>query len=52
MGSALAWPEFCIIVGGLVALATVTFIFGGGELDGRKTVLGDQDLPPIALANQ
>jgi hypothetical protein len=43
---------FGIIVGGLVALAAVIFIFGGGELGGKKTVLGDEDLPPIATADQ
>jgi hypothetical protein len=42
---------FGIIVGGLVALAAVIFIFTGGELGGKKTVEGDQDLPPIATAN-
>jgi hypothetical protein len=42
---------FGIIVGGLVALAAVIFIFSGGELGGKKTVEGDQDLPPIATAN-
>jgi len=43
---------FGLIVGGLVALAAAFFIFGGGELGGKKTVEGDQDLPPIASADQ
>jgi hypothetical protein len=43
---------FGIIVGGLVALAAVIFIFGGGELGGKTVINGDQDLPPIASANQ
>jgi len=43
---------FGIIVGGLVALAAVIFIFGGGELGGKTVINGDQDLPPIASADQ
>jgi hypothetical protein len=43
---------FGLIVGGLVALAAVVFIFSGGELGGKKTIEGDQDLPPIASADQ
>jgi hypothetical protein len=43
---------FGLILGGLVALAAVIFIFSGGELGGKKTVEGDQDLPPIATADQ
>ena len=43
---------FGLIVGGLVALAAVFFIFGGGELGGKTVVNGDQDLPPIATADQ
>jgi len=42
---------FGLIVGGLVALAAVFFIFGGGDFGGKKTVDGDQDLPPIAAAD-
>ena len=40
--------KFGIIIGGLVALAAAIFIFSGGELGGKKTVEGDQDMPPIA----
>jgi hypothetical protein len=43
---------FGLLVGGFVALAAMIFIFSGGELGGKKTVTGDQDLPPIALADQ
>jgi len=43
---------FGIIIGGIVALAAAIFIFSGGELGGKKTVEGDQDLPPIANADQ
>ena len=43
---------FGLIVGGLVALAAVFFIFSGGDFGGKKTVLGDEDLPPIASADQ
>jgi hypothetical protein len=39
-----------LIAGGIVALAAAIFIFSGGELGGKKTVEGDQDLPPIATA--
>ena len=37
-----------LIIGGIVALGAVMFILSGGELGGKKTVEGDQDLPPIA----
>jgi hypothetical protein len=43
---------FGLILGGLVALAAATFIFSGGELGGKKTVQGDQDLPPIASTDR
>ncbi len=42
---------FGLIIGGIVALGAVMFILSGGELGGKKTVQGDQDLPPIATAN-
>ena len=42
--------SFGLIVGGIVAVAAATFIFSGGELGGKKTVDGDEDLPPIAAA--
>ena len=40
------------IIGSIVAVAAAIFIFSGGELGGNKTVEGDQDLPPIASAEQ
>jgi hypothetical protein len=43
---------FGIIIGGLVAVAAAIFIFSGGELGGKKTVEGDQDLPPIASTDK
>ena len=39
---------FGLILGGIVALAAVVFIFSGGVLGGKTVVNGDQDLPPIA----
>lgn len=41
---------FGILIGGVVALLAVLFILTGGELGGKKTVDGDQDLPPVATA--
>ena len=41
---------FGIIIGGVVAAIAVIFIFTGGELGGKKTVQGDQDLPPVATS--
>ena len=51
---AMGFIGFCfgIIIGGIVALAAVVFILSGGELGGKKTVEGDQDLPPIATADR
>ena len=43
---------FGIIIGGIVAVVAAIFIFSGGELGGKKTVEGDQDLPPVATAGQ
>ena len=43
---------FGLIVGGIVALAAAIFIFSGGDFGGKKTIEGDQDLPPIATADQ
>jgi hypothetical protein len=39
---------FGLIVGGVVAAIAAVFILTGGELGGKKTVEGDQDLPPVA----
>jgi hypothetical protein len=43
---------FGLIVGGIVAVAIAFFIFSGGDLGGKKTVDGDEDLPPIATADK
>ena len=42
---------FGMIIGGIVVVAIVIFVFSGGELGGKKTVEGDQDLPPIASSD-
>ena len=42
---------FGLIVRGIVALAAMIFIISGGDLGGKKTVEGDQDLPPIASSD-
>jgi hypothetical protein len=39
---------FGLILGGIVALAAMVFIFSGGVFGGKTVVNGDQDLPPIA----
>ncbi|HEY6023889.1 MAG TPA: hypothetical protein VIV34_06885 [Pseudolabrys sp.] len=39
---------FGIIIGGVVAAIAAIFILSGGELGGKKTVQGDQDLPPVS----
>ena len=41
-----------MILGGIVALAALLFIFGDGSLGGKTTIQGDQDLPPIADTKQ
>ncbi|HWM80627.1 MAG TPA: hypothetical protein VNQ56_01075 [Pseudolabrys sp.] len=40
-----------LLIGGIVAVVAFIFLVTGGELGGKKTVDGDQDLPPIATAN-
>ncbi len=42
---------FGALIGGLVAAAAVAFLLTGGELGGKKTVYGDDDLPPVATSN-
>lgn len=44
--------SFGIIVGGVVAAIALIFILSGGELGGKKTVEGDQDLPPVATTDK
>jgi hypothetical protein len=41
-----------IIVGALVALAAILFMFSGGELGGKTVINGDDDLPPISTPDQ
>jgi len=43
---------FGLVVGGIVAPAAAIFIISGGELGGKKTVEGDQDLPPVASSER
>jgi hypothetical protein len=43
---------FGIIIGALVAVIAAIFIFNGGELGGKKTIHGDEDLPPIATTDK
>ena len=43
---------FGILVGSVVAVIAAIFILSGGELGGKKTVEGDQDLPPIATTDK
>ncbi|MFZ1067997.1 MAG: hypothetical protein WAN42_21045 [Pseudolabrys sp.] len=44
--------SFGILIGGVVAVIAVIFILSGGELGGKKTVEGDQDLPPISTTDK
>jgi hypothetical protein len=37
-----------LVLGGVLAIAALTFILSGGQLGGVKEVNGDADLPPIA----
>ncbi len=41
-----------LIVGAIVFVTAAIFIFTGGDLGGKKTVEGDQDLPPVATADR
>jgi hypothetical protein len=43
---------FGLLIGGIVAVVIAIFIFTGGELGGKKTVEGDDDLPPIASTDK
>jgi hypothetical protein len=36
-----------LLLGALVAIAAITFLVSGGEHFGKKTVQGDNDLPPV-----
>jgi hypothetical protein len=37
-----------LVFGAFVVLAALIFIVTGGSLGGKKTVDGDEDLPPVA----
>lgn len=43
---------FGLIVGGIVFVVAAIFLLSGGELGGKKTIEGDQDLPPVATADR
>ena len=43
---------FGLVLGAIVVVAAALFIFSGGELGGKKTVEGDQDMPPIATTDR
>jgi hypothetical protein len=36
-----------VLLGGLVAVAAMTFVLSGGEWGGKKKIAGDEDLPPV-----
>jgi hypothetical protein len=38
---------FGIVIGAIVVAVAALFILSGGEFGGKKTVDGDQDLPPV-----
>ena len=42
---------FGIILGGLVAVAAVTFVLTGGQFGGKTTVESDNDLPPVIASD-
>jgi hypothetical protein len=37
-----------LVLGALVAVAAFAFIVTGGTFGGKKTIDGDEDLPPVA----
>lgn len=43
---------FGLVAGGIVALAAVVFILSGGELGSKKTIDGDDDLPPVVTTTR
>ena len=38
---------FGLLLAGVVIVAAGLFILSGGELGGKKEVLGDADMPPV-----
>jgi hypothetical protein len=43
---------FGLVVGCIVALVAFGFVFSGGDFGGKKTIDGDQDLPPVEETNR
>ena len=43
---------FGLIIGGIVAVGAIIFLLTGGDFGGKKTVSGDDDLPPISTAER
>ena len=43
--------QFGVLLGALAAIAIAFFLLSGGEHVGKKTVHGDNDLPPVARGN-
>jgi len=41
-----------VILGVLVAIVAVAFLFNGGEHVGKTTVKGDADLPPVTSSQR
>lgn len=44
--------KFGLMLGGILAVAAAVFILTGGELGGKKTVQGDEDLPGVITSPQ
>jgi hypothetical protein len=44
--------HFGLIVSAVVVVAAMLLVMSGGELGGKKTIDGDQDLPPLATAER
>jgi hypothetical protein len=42
---------FGTIIGAMIAAALAIFLLSGGEHFGKKTVNGDDDLPPVQMRN-
>jgi len=40
------------LLGGIVAVAALVFLLSGGEWGGKKSVKGDEDLPPVAATTK
>jgi hypothetical protein len=40
---------FGLLLAGVVVLSAGVFIISGGQLGGKKQVVGDADLPPVTM---